>query len=246
MEKENKINVVVPENYNGTPIEIVLREGKASEALDPKEPERVFINGTIDAPFRWLEKRVELINQKSANIIVNRDKMYLSLTIDETNYYHTVIGGILQASKEMQEFGINTDKKWEPIKLSQFFKMHRAFFKDKSENMILVSTLKNFKAKVNQDIERSKEENGSKVDNYSQVVDSNLPKSFKLNVPLFKGFANEEIEVEIYADVDGRDVSLSLVSAGANETIEEYKNRVINEQIENIKAIAPDIVIIEV
>ena len=232
MEKENKINVVVPENYNGTPIEIVLREGKASEELDPKEPERVVINGTIDAPFRWLEKRVELINQKSANIIVNRDKMGLALTIDETNYYQTEISGILQASKEMQEFGINTDKKWEPIKLSQFFKMHRAFFKDKSENMMLVSTLKNFKAKVNQDIERSKEENGSKVDNYSQVVDSNLPKSFKLNVPLFKGFANEEIEVEIYADVDGRDVSLSLVSAGANETIEEYKNKVIDEQIE--------------
>lgn len=90
---------------------------------------------------------------------------------------------------------------------------------------MLVSTLKNFKAKVNQDIERSKEENGSKTDNYSQVVDSNLPKSFKLNIPLFKGFACEEIEVEIYADVDGRDVSLSLVSAGANEAIEEYKTR---------------------
>ena len=124
--------------------------------------------------------------------------MGLALTIDETNYYQTVIGGILQASKEMQEFGINTEKKWEPIKLSQFFKMHRAFFKDKSENMMLVSTLKNFKAKVNQDIERSKEENGNKTDNYSQVVDSNLPKSFKLNIPLFKGFACEEIEVEIY------------------------------------------------
>ena len=128
----------------------------------------------------------------------------------------------------------------------QFFKVHRAFFKDKSENMMLVSTLKNFKAKVNQDIERSKEENGSKTDNYSQVVDSNLPKSFKLNIPLFKGFACEEIEVEIYADVDGRDVSLSLVSAGANETIEEYKNKVIDAQIEAIKGVAPDIVIIEV
>lgn len=45
-------------------------------------------------------------------------------------------------------------------------------------------------------------------------------------------FADEEIEVEIYADVDGRDVSLSLVSAGANEAIEEYKNKVIDEQIE--------------
>ena len=243
---ENKLNVIVPKDYNGAPIEVVLREGEAPVALDPKEPERVVINGTIDAPFRWLEKRVELINQKSTNLIVNRDKMGLALTIDETNYYQTEINGILQASKEMMEFGINTDKKWEPIKLSKFIKMHRAFFTDKSQNMMLVSTLKNFKAKVNQDIERSKEENGSKVDNYSQVVDSNLPKSFKLNIPLFKGFDNEEIEVEIYADVDGRDVSLSLVSAGANEAIEEYKNKVIDEQIEAINGVAPDIVIVEV
>lgn len=204
------------------------------------------IDGTIDAPYRWLEKRIDLINQKSSNIIVNRDKMGMILTINETNYYQDVITGVLQPSKEMVEFGINTDKKWEPIKLSQFLKMHRAFFTDKSQNMMLVSTLKNFKAKVNQDIERSKEENGSKVDNYSQVVDSNLPKSFKLNIPLFKGFACEEIEIEIYADVDGRDVSLSLVSAGANEAIEEYKNKVIDEQLDAIRQIAPDIVIIEV
>ncbi len=243
---ENKINLVVPKDYNGSPIEVILREGQAAMQLDPKEPLKVSISGTIDAPFRWLEKRVELIDQKKANIIVNRDKMAMSLSINETDYYQSKISGVLQESKEMVEFGINTDKKWEPIKLSQFFKMHRAFFKDKSENMMLVSILKNFKAKVNQDIERSKEENGSKVDNYSQVVDSNLPKSFKLNVPLFKGFACEEIEVEIYADVDGRDVSLSLVSAGANEAIEEYKNKVIDEQLKHISLIAPDIVIIEV
>ena len=112
--------------------------------------------------------------------------------------------------------------------------------------MQLVSILKNFKAKVNQDIERIKEENGSKTDNFSQIVDSNLPKSFKLNIPLFRGFACEEIEVEIYADVDGRDVTLSLISAGANEAIEEYKNRVIDEELKQIVGIAPDIVIIEV
>lgn len=64
---ENKINLIVPKDYNGKSIEVVLREGKAPVALDPKEPEKVVISGTIDAPFRWLEKRVELINQKSAN-----------------------------------------------------------------------------------------------------------------------------------------------------------------------------------
>ena len=243
---ENKLNVVVPKDYNGMPIEVVLREGEAPELLEIKEPERVVISGPIDTPFRWLEKRIELINQKASNIIVNRDVMGIALTVDETNYYQSDIRGELKTSKGMMEFGINTEKKWEPIKLSKFLKMHRAFFTDKSQNMMLVSTLKNFKAKVNQDIERSKEENGSKVDNYSQVVDSNLPKSFKLNIPLFKGFACEEIEVEIYADVDGRDVSLSLVSAGANEAIEEYKNKVIDEQLDAIRQIAPDIVIIEV
>lgn len=243
---ESKLNVVVPKDYNGTPIEVVLREGEAPELLEIKEPERVVISGTIDTPFRWLEKRIELINQKASNIIVNRDVMGIALTVDETNYYQSDIRGELKTSKEMMEFGINTEKKWEPIKLSKFVKMHRAFFTDKSQNMMLVSTLKKFKAKVNQDIERSKEENGSKVDNYSQVVDSNLPKSFKLNIPLFKGFACEEIEVEIYADVDGRDVTLSLVSAGANEAIEEYKNKVIDEQLDAIRQIAPDIVIIEV
>ncbi|MCL1615074.1 hypothetical protein M3090_01440 [Bacteroides sp. ET71] len=243
---ENKLNVVVPRDYNGTPIEIILREGKAAEQIPNHEPLSVSIDGTIDTPLRWLEKKVELIDQKKAYISVSRDDMSIALVDKENDYYSNNIAGGLEASKEMKAFGINADKRWEPIKLSRFFKMHRAFFKDKTENMTLVSTLKNFKAKVTQDIERSKEENGSKTDNYSQVVDSNLPKSFKLNIPLFKGFACEEIEVEIYADVDGRDVSLSLVSAGANETIEEYKNRVIDEQIEAIKVVAPDIAIIEV
>lgn len=243
---ENKINLVVPKDYNGTPIEVVLREGKAPVALDPKEPIIVDITGTIDAPCRWLEKRMGLFDERTSNIIVDRDNMKIGLTINETDYYQTTIDGVLQPSKEMQEFGINAEKRWEPIKLSQFLKMHRAFFKDKTQNMTLVSTLKNFKAKVNQDIERSKEENGSRTDNYSQVVDSNLPSSFKLNIPLFKGFPCEEIEVEIYADVDGREVSLSLVSAGANEAIEEYKNKVIDEQLEYIRGIAPGIVIIEI
>jgi hypothetical protein len=243
---ENKVNLVVPKDYDGEPIEVVLREGGAIKKLDEKEPQPIKIVGTINAPFIWLSKRVGLMNQKASHILIDRNKMEIDLKIDEKDFYSDSIQGCLEQSKEMVEFGINSDETWEPIKLSQFFKMHRAFFKDKSENMALVSTLKNFKAKVNQDIERSKEENGNKTDNYSQVVNSNLPASFKLSIPLFKGFESEEIEVEIYADIDGRNVSLSLVSAGANEAMEEYKNKVIDEQIQQITGIAPDIPIIEI
>ena len=51
-----------------------IREG---DALPLHEPIKVRIDGVIDTPFKWLEKRVAEINQKTSHIIVNRDKMVL-------------------------------------------------------------------------------------------------------------------------------------------------------------------------
>ena len=244
--QNNRINVVIPTDYNGLPIEVILREGQAPKVIDPKAPLKVEIAGTIDSPLRWLQQRVQLISQKQAHIYVNRDKMAIILITNETDEYRREkISGYLETSEEVKKFGINTGKQWEPQQLSLFLKMNRAFFTDKSKNMTLVSELKNFKAKVNSQVEQFKSENGSYTDNYSQVVDSNLPSSFKVRIPLFKGFAPEEVEVETYADVDGRNVTISLMSAGANETIQEYKNKVIDEQLALIAEVAPDIVIIE-
>ena len=67
MEAE-KVNVIVPENYSGQPIEIIWRDGNAAKQLEPKEPQVVNITGTIDSVLRWLEKRIDLIDQKQANI----------------------------------------------------------------------------------------------------------------------------------------------------------------------------------
>lgn len=244
--QKNRINVVIPKDYNGSPIEVILREGQAPKAIDPKAPINVEIAGTIDSPLRWLKQRVQLIDQKEAHIYVNRDKMSIVLITNERDeYLKGKIGGFLETSEEVNNFGINTGKQWEPQTLSLFFKMNRSFFTDKSKNMKLVSDLKDFKARINSKVEQSKSENGSYTDNYSQVVVSSLPPSFNIRIPLFKGFSPEEIEVETYADVDGRSVTISLMSAGANEAIQEYKNKVIDEQLELISQVAPDIVIIE-
>lgn len=244
--QKNRVNVVIPSDYNGTPIEVIIREGQAPKVIDPKAPLNIEIMGTIDAPFRWLKQRIELIDQKAAHVYVNRDKMSILLITSETSEYHKAkIGGFLELSEEVKKFGINTGKQWEPQSLSLFLKMNRAFFTDKTKNMSLVSELKNFRAKINSQVEQLKCENGSYTDNYSQVVDSNLPSSFKIRIPLFKGFAPEDVEVETYADIDGRNVTISLLSAGANETIQEYKNKVINEQLGLIEGVAPGIVIIE-
>ena len=244
-EQEQGVSINVPSNYDGTPIEVILRSGTAATPLNPKDPEKIMISGTIESPFRWLEKRSDIINPLTTQIIVCRDKLSITLIINEKSYFFDKIVGILSLSNIIELFGINAGKVWEPSKLSMFIKMNRAFFPNKEDNMRLVSELKNFKATVNQQIEQDKTQAGSKTDNFSQVVNSNLPESFKVNIPLFKGYQSEEVEVEIYADIDGRDISLSLISPGAQELVESYRNKAIDEQIEAIRELCPEIVIIE-
>jgi len=83
----------------------------------------------------------------------------------------------------------------------------------------------NFSATVNNKIERSVKENGDRTDNFAQLVNSNLPESFTLNVPIFKGMASESLEVETFAKVDGRDVAFTLLSPGQTKRLKKYATK---------------------
>lgn len=247
-ETTNGVNVHLPQGYSGEPVEIIVRQGEAAAALDPKEPIAVELRGTLDAPLRWLEKRVsetEQINQKKCHILVNRDQLSIRLDIDENNQEGTVITGNLQIDPVFTEFGINTGKTWSPIKLGEFFKMNRAYFEDRSTNMNLVSLLKNFVAKVNSDIEKKLEQNGSKSEVFRMEVDSNLPEKFDIKIPVFKGSPRQTVEVETVAEISGQEVYLSLISPDAKEFIDNERDNQIDKILESIREIAPDIVIIE-
>ncbi len=56
----------------------------------------------------------------------------------------------------------------------------------------------------------------------------------------------ETIEVETFAQVNGREVAFVLLSPGAQVTLEDLRDKVIDEQLEQIREIAPEIAIIEV
>lgn len=213
------------------------------------EPLKVGLNGTIGSVAEFLTKRKsepEQINQKRCHILVDREKMTIILITNETDGRNKAeVKGALAMYPKFVEFGINTYKTWEPAQLSRFIKMNRAFFTDVTYNMELVSILKNFKASVESKMEKNKEDNGSRTDNYSQVVNSNLPAAFNLNIPIFKGRSAEVIEVEIIADVDGRNIRLSLCSPGAEVVIEQERNKAIDEQLKIIRGLTPEIAIIE-
>ena len=156
------------------------------------------------------------------------------------------MSGRLQVHPDFALLHINERHAWTPTDLAMLLKMHRYWFKDRMMCMQIVSTLMNFTADVNQKIEQSIKENGSSKDNFEQVVNSNLPETITLTLPMFKGYAAENIEVEFFARVDGREVSFALLSAGANESLETIRNTAIDEQLTQIREIAPEIAIVEV
>lgn len=244
METE-KLQINLPEGAT----EIIIREGAAVKVLDPKAPIKVDLSGIIGAPFEFLSKRISegnQINQKRCHILINREKVLIILVTSEDDEYNRgKVSGELEIHPKFKEFGINQPKGWEPKQLGDFFRMNKAFFPDKQENMKLVADLKNFKAKVNANMEKGKQDNGSMNVSYSQVVDSNLPGSFKASLPVFKGMENFDLEIEVLADVNGMDVTLHLICPAAVQLLEELRNKVIDEQIAKFRELAPEIAIIE-
>lgn len=240
-------NISVHPPVNGDSLELIIREVNFVNELPVKAPVKINLNGVIGAPLEFITRRYpEQIEQKRCHILVNREDLTIKLVYDESNEYgQGIIQGKLEKHPKFKEFGINEKKDWEPNELGQFCKMNRAFFSNKDENMDIVTKLKSFTAKVDSQIDKQKTEKGDFKDNYSGVVTSNLPGAFKLQIPLFKGRPAEEIEVEFYASVNGRSVTLNLVSPGACQALEELRDKVIDSEIEEIRAICPDIAIIE-
>lgn len=243
MQNENQPIVVnLPEGQNT----LTLLQGDAPEQLDHLAPIKVDINGTIDAPLRWLEKRIVDIDQHKAYLLVNRDAMTVTLTINESDPYNNgKVKGSLKLSDIYRSLGINTTKNWQPETLGQFLKLNRTYFINKDENRDVVNALKSFNAKVDQTVQRETKENGNRALSFRQAVDSNIPAAFRLRIPIFSGEAPSEIEVETYATIDGAEVTINLISAGAVDTVEDVKQNKLGVILNQIRAIAPDMVIIE-
>lgn len=250
MEAENNKIIVNIHEYTGDkPIEVVLREGIAAKAqvLELKAPEKVELSGVLSTPADWLEKRVDTIDQKRANIVVDREAMTITLTTNEDDYYTKgTIKGTCALSETYEAFGINdTSKGWQPAALGQFLRLNRNLFEDKQTCMKLVSTLKNFVAKAKTEIEKQRDPSGSRADVYRSQVESNLPQSFTVNIEIFKGTNKERMEVEFDHYLTDGEVYLQLVSPGAKELTDGYRDTCIDAVLDRIKAIAPDIAIIE-
>lgn len=247
MDENSKINLTI-ENYTGEkPIVVVYREGLAGKVLDEKAPVSTDVAGVLSTPLDWLEKRVATIDQKKAKILVEREKYTITLIVNESDPYNkATISGTAELSEVFKKFGINDPNAgWVPAKLGQFIRLNRAAFEDKEQCMKLVSALKNFKANAQSQIEKQHDPSGSRAEVYRQTVESNLPKSFTVKITIFKGPEKTTFDVEFDHYLTDGEVFLQLVSPGAKEISDEWRDTAIDRVLNEIRGIAPDIAILE-
>lgn len=184
-----------------------------------------------------------MTSSQPTHILVDRDHMSITLKTDENSAYSDQIIGTLTLSSEMQEFGINTGESMSCFDMADRIKQLRSYFDTMQNAMKLVTELRNFKAKVDKELELSDDKRGNQRILRAQTVESNLPESFKIELPIFKGMPKVAIEVEV--EINPGDLSCTLVSPEAHDIVVEERDVHMNAVLDRIKEVAPAIVIIE-
>jgi hypothetical protein len=232
-----KINVTVEK---GVQI-LEIREGKAKEI---NELIPVTISGTIDAPFKYLEKRNGVIDFNKAHLSIDRESFKISLKIKEDHKIHDTVTGSLKLTKDFRDFKINSGESWTHRELSQFIKMHRSCFESKDIAMKFSDQLRDLRVKVERSNQNKNDNRGNvRIEKLQAIKELNIPEIFNIQLEIFKGTGKKSLQVEIYIDPD--DYSCQLISPDASDIIQEIRDSIIDQMQKEIKIICPDLVIIE-
>ena len=236
---ENQYEIMLSDDIK----ELIIREG---EALKVQEPLKLKINGCINSVSTFLKGRITELVIEACHILVDKEKRIITLITDETNYYSGSVSGSLTLDPDFLNFGINTMKKWDLRALSDFIKMNRSFFTRKEEAMDLVKQLREFKGKVEKEIEKKSDQRGNAKILYQQTVDSNIPEGFDLNIPVFKGCEKKKIKIEVNIIARDADMECYLESVEAADLIRLETEKIFEKEMYQILLYAPAIVIINI
>ena len=239
---------------NGKKAEIKVIEIQGLAELPKRQ---VKINGNIDSVLRFLEKRYigeantsgeetdNTVLPYDSHVLINRDGKTIELVFNETDPYAIGnVSGKLVIHPDFEKWKINTGESWSHQTLAEFCKMNRSLFPDASIAMKLFKELKDIKIKAEKEFENANDNKGNvRVLLAQKVISSNIPDSFRLNVPIYKGQAKSEFEVEVY--VDASSYAVTLISPQANDIVQEVLDNIIDDQKKAIQELCPELVIIE-
>lgn len=190
---------------------LIILEGEAAKPLN-NHPVKNTISGDINSIVNYLQHREALLDRNTVVIYFDEVKGVITLNANPSDELALVIVAKSESYPDLDKFSINQDKTFTQTNLEQLIKMSRIYFADRDEHSKILIELGNFKAKVQSELEASKDKRSNETKNFSKQVTSGLSADFKLSMPLFKGSENSVFRVEICYDVTDSSVRFWLES----------------------------------
>lgn len=222
-------------------LRVIYLEGQAEPIYHEKSIE--VKSGAINSVLEYLSKKVvkpEVIEHSKIEFCY--DKLYIHLLYDARQRNPDVIEGSLKLHPDLLKFSINSGKSYGTYELSDFIKMNRHYFENKDYAMKLVSQLRDFEGKVSRDMEQKGDDRGNRRALINQVVESNIPASFILELPVFVGQNKIRLEVEVCINSS---FECTLISPDLKELIDLKSKEILGEQLELIKSLHPELKVFE-
>lgn len=221
--------------------ELIILTGQAEPVYHDKAIE--VRQGSINSAWEYLSKKI--VDPKTiehSKLHFCYDGLYINLLYDARQRNPDVIEGRLKLHPDLEKFAVNSGKSYSTFELADFIKMNRHYFENKEYAMKLVTILREFEGNVNKDVQLKADDRGNKRALINQVVESNIPSSFFLELPVFVGYEKERLEVEININSS---FECFLVSPDLKQFLDLKSKEILDEQLSKIKVLHPELKVFE-
>lgn len=220
--------------------EIIIREG---QALPPVPPKKILITGDIATVATFVNNRKHVtegagsqyINPERAVVEVDIEKKTITLSLDPEDANGAVVISKLEPNPDLTQFGINKNIQFSQKELVKLLKFSRLYFEDFGKHGELLKAYQAFTAKTYTDLAGEQDNRGNKNFAFNKKVETGLPTSFIMNVPVFKGQEKKRFMVEICLDVTDAAASFWFESVELEEISDIESGQIIDEQLEACK-----------
>jgi len=207
---------------------IVILEGEAAAPINKKGYK---IDGCITAVVDFLSKRASTVDPLTSHIEVNTEAGTIVLIADADSPLSVIVTASLKQPSHLAKFDIQGGSTKGLKEMGEMLRTHRFLFADTTEYDTLVSHMLNFKARVETDIEQSRNTSNSsskRLHDKTVKVDQRL---FKVKTPLFVGGEDKTFTVELCCDVTDGSAIFWLESLDYIEMTRAERERLLKEQI---------------
>lgn len=226
---------------DGNTNEIIIREGSALPQVPPK---KVVIAGDIKTVSSFIEKRKDIsmpvgnpglqqINRDRALVTVDKAALSIKLELDPENEYGTEVTAKLAYTPELEQFFINKNKLFNREELIKLIRFNKIWFWDAEAHDKLLKAYQAFTATVNANIGKTSDTRGNVDNTYKKTVETNVPDSFVLNIPIFKGMDKRRFRVEIAIDSTDASTKFWFESVELNDIIQIESQAILEKELES-------------